>query len=233
MIFLRPVADRAHHKTAEHLALTRCLISAVGTIRNAAVRPLAVIIVRNRFLQRRFEIVRVIVDHIHNHADSRFMECLHHLLHLADAHLAMEWIGRIRALRHIVLYRIIAPVERFRIVFRHTSEIENRKQMHMRNTKRLQIIEPRRMNSVSIQRCAFFRKGQKLSTVLIRNTGMRITRKILHMKLIHATVLRPDFRPFILLPAHRVRLCKIYYHTPLRINTGSHAIRICRIKNAI
>ena len=233
VIFLRPVANRAHHKTAEHLPLTRRLVSAVGAIGNRAVLPLTVIIVRNGFLKRRIEIVRMIVYHIHNHADAGLMQRLNHFLHFPDTYLAVERIGCIRALRHIVLYRVITPVECFRIVFRHTAEIKNRKEMHMRNAKRFQVIEPGRMNPVAVQRCAFFRKGQKLSTVLIRNTGMRITRKILHMKLIHATVLRPDFRPFILLPAHRVRLCKIYYHTPLRINTGSHAIRICRIKNAI
>ena len=175
----------------------------------------------------------MIVYHIHNHTDAGFMQCLNHFLHFPDTYLSVERIGCIGSLRHIVLHRVVAPVERFRIVFRHTSEIENRKQMHMRNAKRLQIIEPCRMNSVSVQRRAFFRKRQKLSTVFIRNTGMRITRKIFHMKLIHTTILRPDFRSFILLPACRVRLCKIHHHAPLRINTGSYAVRIDRIKNAI
>ena len=174
MILLRPVTNRVNHKAAEHLPFTCRLVSTVGAIGNRAILPFTVIIVRNCFLKRRIEIVRMIVYHIHNHADAGFMQCLNHFLHFPDTYLSVERIGCIGSLRHIVLHRVVAPVERFRIVFRHTSEIENRKQMHMRNAKRLQIIEPCRMNSVSIQRCAFFRKCQKLSTVLIRNTGIRI-----------------------------------------------------------
>ena len=109
----------------------------------------------------------MIVYHIHNHADAGLMQRLNHFLHFPDTYLAVERIGCIGALRHIVLYRVIAPVERFRIVFRHTAEIKNRKEMHMRNAKRFQVIEPGRMNPVAVQRRAFFRKGQKLSTVLI------------------------------------------------------------------
>ena len=175
----------------------------------------------------------MIVYHIHNHTDAGLMQRLNHFLHFPDTYLPVERIGCIGSLRHIVLHRVISPVKRFRIIFRHTAKIENRKQMHMRNAKRFQVIEPRRMNPVAVQRRAFFRKRQKLSTVFIRNTAMRITRKIFHMKLIHTTILRPDFRSFILLPACRIRLCKIHHHAPLRINTGSHAVRICRIKDTI
>ena len=53
----------------------------------------------------------MIVDYIHDHSKALLVERLDGSFELSDAYLAVAGIGRVRALRHIVINRVIAPVK--------------------------------------------------------------------------------------------------------------------------
>ena len=53
----------------------------------------------------------MIVDGIEDDTDASLVECLHHRLELAYAHPWLIRVGGIAALRHIVILRVVAPVE--------------------------------------------------------------------------------------------------------------------------
>ena len=77
----------------------------------------------------------MVVDHIHDHTDSRIMERLDHALAFPDPHISVMGIRGIGALRHIVIFRVIAPVIRIPAVcLIHGGIVKNRKQVEVRNS---------------------------------------------------------------------------------------------------
>ena len=52
----------------------------------------------------------MVVNNVHNNAYSSIVQSLNHLLEFLYSYSTVIWVGRIRALRHIVVHRIIAPV---------------------------------------------------------------------------------------------------------------------------
>ena len=53
----------------------------------------------------------MVIHGIENHSDASLVKRHHHLLELLDAGSRRIWIGAIAAFRHIIVLRIIAPVE--------------------------------------------------------------------------------------------------------------------------
>ena len=89
------------------------------------------------------------------------MQALDRLLELADAHLAARRIARIAALRHVVIHRVIAPVE-LRVVARlvHRAVVVNRQQLNMRNAQTPDIVYAGFVNAVAVKRRRGFTKPQ-------------------------------------------------------------------------
>ena len=89
------------------------------------------------------DVVGVVIDHVEDDADAGFVECLHHLLELIDAHLRLVGIGRIAAFGHIVVHWVVAPVI-LRLVktrFVNRSIIVGRQDMHRIDSQVLQMLD--------------------------------------------------------------------------------------------
>ena len=83
----------------------------------------------------------MVVDDVHDHAESRLVQGLHHLLEFLHADFAVRRIGRIAAFRHIVVLRIVTPVEIPARRFVNGGIVVNRLQVYVGDTKFLQIID--------------------------------------------------------------------------------------------
>ena len=138
---------------------------------------MAVEIPRNRtFKVAAFRHGRMVINHIHDHTDTRLMQSHDHLLELTDAHVGLVRVGRIRTFRHVVVLRIISPVI-LRFVeprFVDRREVERRKDLHMRNPQLLQVVDASLFAQIS--RSSLLRQSQKLSAVL--DAGNRIHREV-------------------------------------------------------
>ena len=165
MIFLRPIGNGFHHKFAKHISFRSGVIAASAGRRIGTRIRISVIIIRNDFIKGAVCIIGMIVNHIHNNTDSRLMECLYHLLEFTDSDLSVIRIGSITALGNVIILGIVAPVKaRIGITLVHGRIIVYGKKMHMRNTKRLQIIHTNR-NTILIYKSCF--RKRKIFTFIL------------------------------------------------------------------
>ena len=144
MIFLHPVEDGFYHKLTHHRALACRLIAASRTIRQAAVFFLTVKIARNGTFKVTFcRIESMVVDYIHNHTDTGFVKCLHHLLeffHTGDRLIRVSCVGTVG---DIVVQRVISPVVLVFVQFRfiYGSIVIRRKEMDVRHAQFYQMVD--------------------------------------------------------------------------------------------
>ena len=169
----------------------------------------------------------MVIHNIHHDADACLMQRLHHLLCLFDAHLAVIGLGGIGALRHIVVHRIVAPVE-FRFGLIHRAEVIHRQDMQVRNAKFLQVIDTRRHTSGCL--CSLFRKFQILSGIL--HAGAFIHRKIPDVQLIDYRIRDPlpGMGITVVLPALRVCAVEVNDHRAVAVHSGRSRIGIARLR---
>ena len=111
MIFLCPVKHRLQNIFCTHLSFTCHVISTSRAIRNYSIRKYPVKIPRYSSLKPGIQRISMIVNHIHDHTKTSFVNCLDHLFHFPDSDFTMSGICRIGALRHIVIDRVVPPVE--------------------------------------------------------------------------------------------------------------------------
>ena len=151
----------------------------------------------------------MIIHGIENHSDASLVKCHHHLLELLDAGSWRIWIGAIAAFRHIIVLRIVAPIE-LRLVelgFIYGCVIEHRLEMDGIDTEVLEIFDSLR-----------FGKGEILALIL--QTRCRRNGEITHVKLVDDEVgWRLDGRTHILVPSHRVSIIEINDGATVSIHT--------------
>ena len=88
----------------------------------------------------------MIINHIHNYADSRCVKSLNHLLILFDSYFSVIGIGRIASLGNVVVFRIISPVElTVGICLVYGCIVVYGEQMHVGNSKLDKIIHTNRL----------------------------------------------------------------------------------------
>ena len=108
---------------------------------------------------------RMVVDHIHHHADTGVVKSLHHLFHLADTHCRIGRIGRVRALRRVIVKGIITPVilVRRQIALIHRIIVVGREDMDVSHAQFLKMVDTGSVAEAGA--CLRFGKGQKFTFV--------------------------------------------------------------------
>ena len=144
MIFFYPIKNGLYHKLAHHRAFTCRLITASGTICQCPVFFLTIKITGNSTFKITFNGIKsMIINHIHYHTDTSSMQCLYHLFELFHTSGRLIRISWIRAIRHIIIRRIISPVivVFFQFCFVDRSIIRGRKKMYMCHSQFYQVID--------------------------------------------------------------------------------------------
>ena len=113
VVVLRPVGHRVDDVLAHHRTFGGGVVAATGVVDERTVVVIAEVVARDRLVERMVRgIVDVVVHHIHDDADVVLVQALDHLLHFGDAGARVARIGGVRAFRHVVVLRIVAPVLR-------------------------------------------------------------------------------------------------------------------------
>ena len=81
----------------------------------------------------------MIIDYVHNHSKALLVECLDGSFKLSDAHLAVAWISRVRALRHIVVNRVVAPIKLATAPFVDRAEVIDGHELQVSDADMLEI----------------------------------------------------------------------------------------------
>ena len=110
---LRPQHDRVDHELFHHGVLGG-RVGAAALAEHDAVAVEPVVIAGHELVEDGVRVlagrVGVVVDHVHDHAQAALVERLHHLAEFEHARGAVG-IGGIAALGHVVVQRVVAPVE--------------------------------------------------------------------------------------------------------------------------
>ena len=172
MIFRRPVFDRLHDVVPHHFAFRSRLIAAARGVRIGAVGVVAVEIAGDREVEiRAFDRSRVVVNHVEDNPHAVAVEAHDHLLEFADARRGIGRIGRIAALRNVVVLRIVSPVVALvsqpRLV--HRCKVERRQDMNVRHAQLFEVVQ---------SGCLPFRRpgagfGQGQEPALVFDSGIR------------------------------------------------------------
>ena len=162
----------------------------------------------------------MIVHYVQNHAYSCFVQSLNHLLELFNTAYRIIRIGRIAAIRHIVVHRIIAPViaieSQLRLI--HRTVVIRRKYLHMRHTQLLQMVYSRRVSfsCLSAKLC----QSQELTFML--HTRCRMNTEVAMVHLIHHRIRRAQqLRTFVSIPSFGVCFVHVNNRSPMTIYAHS------------
>ena len=111
VVLVHPVFHALDHELAHALALAGRLVATTAAVAVGAIGILAVVVVGTGELEvAAVDVPGVVINHIEDDLDARFVQGLDHLLELADAHLGLIGVGGVTALGHVVVHRVIAPV---------------------------------------------------------------------------------------------------------------------------
>ena len=183
VILIDPIAHRLYHKSAHHLAIRSRFIAATAAIGIASILSETVEISWGCKIERiPVSVESMVINHIHNDPDSVFVKRLHHLLELPYPTARIKRISTERALRDVVVLRIVTPAifVKFKMFFINGTEIIGWHNMNMINSKLDKMI-----NSSALSVCAeciLFCQCHKLAT--IDNAAKAIDGKIPVLKFV-------------------------------------------------
>ena len=148
VVVLRPVGHRVDDVLAHHRTFGGGVVAATGVVDERTVVVIAEVVARDRLVERMVRgIVDVVVHHIHDDADVVLVQALDHLLHFGDAGARVARIGGVRAFRHVVVLRVVAPVLRAIGVVAQVAGlvdgtvVVHRHDLHVGDAQRLEIVE--------------------------------------------------------------------------------------------
>ncbi len=138
VVLFRPVLEHFTHILAVHRALGGGVVTAAGLLAVAAVSRHTIIVFGNSSGEAGVYGISVVVNNVHDDADTGFMERFDHLLALVDTDIAVIGVRGIRTLGNAVVLGIVAPVELSGITgFVDGSEVIHRVDLNMGHAQAL------------------------------------------------------------------------------------------------
>ncbi len=232
-IFFRPILNRINHETTEHIAVGRRLIAAARTVVERPVVGRAEVITGHKRLEiGRLRIGNMVVNNVHNYLNTCVVKRHNHLLHFVDALCAVCGVGRIRALGHVVVERVVAPIILARLVvrrlvkaFAHAGKIEQRLEMHLRDAQILDIIERGRLTVAVLG--ARFGKTEEFTSVGFGHARALVYRQIAKLSLVNnGAGIRRKRRIGLICPAVGIGRGKVEYHAALAVASRASRVRV-------
>ena len=226
MIFIGPVFDRIHNVFADHGPLGSRIVSAAGTVGVGAVTLDPAEITGNNPVEAEGTgVMYMVVDHIHDHADAVIVECFHHLLHFLHPDSTVEGIGCVGTFRYVKVHRIITPVVLgIWQAFIGKAEIIDRQQMHMGNTKILDVIQTGGLFGSGF--LSGFCQSQEFS--LVFDPGTAVGGKIPDMKFVNHRIRNgfPGMGIPVLFPAFGIGGFQVQNHGTLSVDACGSGIGV-------
>ena len=232
MVFLRPVGDGIDHVFAEHQMLGGGVVGTARAVGEGAVLVHAVVVVGHRVLEPGVSGIGVVVHHVHDHADAGVVERLDHLLALLDAHRAVIRIGGKGALGHIVVDRVIAPVELLHDVLAlvNGAKVIHGHDLHILDAELFEVVHAGGRAALNaVHRGAALGKREELAAVALADAARFGGGKVRHRDLPHTGVgglVHHDME--VVLPVVGIGLAQIHDHAALAVDAAGACIDVRR-----
>ena len=168
----------------------------------------------------------MVIHHVHDHAQPALVQRLYHLLEFLNADFPMERIRGVASFRHVIVLRVIAPVElRFIGGFVHGGVVIYRLQVHVGNPQIRQVVNARRFSGSIFQ--AVFGKGQVLARISRRS---QLVGEITDVHFPdHRFVVGVDaVNEGILSESFRIRGIQVNHHAPVSVHADCLRVGIHR-----
>ena len=220
VIFFCPVLHGINNELADHGALGSNIVAAAGSILAGSVE-----ITGNESVEAVVSVVGMVVNNVHNHANTGIMESLYHLLEFVDSYFAVIRVSRVGAFGSIVVNRIITPVELrcIQLGFINGTVIIYGQEMNGSNTQILQVVDTGSDTVLSSSAC--FCKGKILALVL--DTAVGSDREISYMEFIDLHVGHISINlSLVAVPAFGISGVEIKNHTSLAVNAYCSGIGV-------
>ena len=210
--FVNPVLHALDHKLAHQRTLRCRLVATTRTVRVTSVGCLAIVIVGISTLEvAAFDVERMIIHSVEDNTDACLVQCLHHGLELAYAHLWLVWICRVAAFGHIVVFRVVAPIELWavQLCLVYRSIVKERLKVDGVDAETLQIGYGAR-----------FGESQILALMLHARSGT--DGEVAHVKLVDNLVgRRRKSRTAVVSPSFRIGVSHIQYCATVAVDAYS------------
>ena len=205
VIFINPVQYRLNHVFTHHRTVAGSFIATSRTVCIRAIRPLTIKVSWNCTFEIAVRCIEsMVIHHIQNNTDTSFVQSLHHLLEFADTNIRLIRVSGIRAVRYIVVLRIISPIilVLVQLCLINGGIVIRRKEMYMCHSQFFQMVNAG-CQLVGTYR-SLFCQCQELSFML--NTRRRVDGHITMVHFIKNHIgRRGQCRTFIICPSFGVR----------------------------
>ena len=143
MILVYPIFHTFEHELAHQWLFRSRFIATARTVGKSSISILAIVVIGISQLEIAvLNVESMVVNHVENNTYTSLVKCLDHLFELTNAHVRAVRIGGIAAFRHVIVFRVIAPVIRRIMLYRFVNRgiIERREQVDSGHTKPFQIV---------------------------------------------------------------------------------------------
>ncbi len=227
MVLVRPVFHGIHNIFPDHGPLRGGIVSTARAVGISAGFVNAGKIPRHDHVKTEIpRALHMVVHHIHDYADPVVVKRLHHLLHFLYPDFPIVRIRGVRAFRHIVVDRIIAPVKLCFVKpgLIHRTIIVGRQQVQVGNPQIFHVVKSRGHAARGLG--SRLRQSQEFSHVLDARTF--IGGQIPHMQFIDHRVSIVQIRVGVPvgIPPLGIGGSQVYHHGPLAVHARSPGIRI-------
>ena len=185
----RPVLHGIDDVLAGHRTLGSHVVAAAGAVGQVAIGVVAEVVARHGLVEGVFGgVVDVVVDHIHHHVQAVLVQPGDHLLHFLDASARVTRVGGVRAFRHVVVLRIVAPVV-LRAVAQiaglvHGTVVVDGHDLHMRHAERLEVVDAGgRRALLAVDRGALLDEAEILAAIGFGDAGVRVDGHVTNVRL--------------------------------------------------
>ena len=226
MVFLRPEHHRIHNVLAHHGPFAGKVTAAARAVGEFALGGAPVPVAGNGAFQPGIRKKGVVVHHIHHHAQTGFVQRLHHGPALPHPHRAVEGVGGVAAFRHIVVQRVISPVIAAGGGLPDGGVIKHRHQLDVADAQPFQIIQTGGVDAIAVQRGVRQCEGPELSPQAFGHPAMGVSGKVCHVALPDAPGMGRDDRAHILRPSLRRGGRQVQHHPPCAVRPGGAGVGV-------
>ena len=226
MVFLRPEHHRIYNVLAHHGPLAGKVAAAAGAVGEFALGGAPVPVAGDGAFQPGIRKIGVVVHHVHHHAQTGFVQRLHHGPALPHPHRAVEGVGGVAALRHVVIQRVVAPVVAAGGGLPDGGVVKHRHQLDVADAQPFQIIQAGGMDAVAVQRGVRQREGPELAPQTFGHPTVGVGGKIRHMALPDAPSMGRDDGAHVLRPALRRGGRQVQHHAPGAVRPGGAGVGV-------
>ena len=222
VVFAGPVRHRIHNVPAEHRVFAGRVAAAAGTVGERPIVRAAAEVAGHHAFEPVVGGVHVVVDHVHDDLEPRAVQGLDHRLAFADPHLAVVGVGAVGAFGHVVVDRVVPPVE-LAVLGQglvHGAVVVERQQLHAGHAEALEVVQAGGRCGIARDVGPIVREGQEPPAMFRGHPAVQVVAEVADMSLPYDQFAVGDIGAAVLAPSLGVGLGQVHDHAARAVHAG-------------